>query len=269
MRPGAEPTGARGLRAGELRDYLGIGRGLHAPAAHHFAPPPEPPPPPERLLRVLVVADPAEDAHLPGAEEEGLRVAELFEPRRTGPIEVVRLFGPRRATRTEVLRRLLLERFHVMHFAGHSSTTPRTRPPRAGSSPTARSCRRTSCAASTACPSSSFRTPASRASRRPLRRALRRACALVRRVVLRAWRRQLRLHSLAGRRQRRARIRRRALRRPAWLAGGARRRWAAADLPGDGRSTPHDRRRTGRRALLGRLSALWRPALPARRAGVP
>ena len=124
VRPGAEPSGAGGPRAGELRDYLGIGAGFTRQLRTTFAPPPEPPPPPERRLRVLVVADPAEDAHLPGAEEEGLRVAELFETAAHPSIEVVRLFGPRQATRTEVLRRLLLERFHVMHFAGHCFYDP-------------------------------------------------------------------------------------------------------------------------------------------------
>lgn len=57
--------------------FLGTSRGFTWRLRTTFAPPPEPPPPPRRIMRVLVVADPAEDAHLPGAEEEG--VADLFE----------------------------------------------------------------------------------------------------------------------------------------------------------------------------------------------
>jgi hypothetical protein len=120
-RADAPAAGAEG--AGNLEDYLGVGLGVTRQLRTAFAQPPEPPPPPARLLRVLVVADPAEDAHLPGAEEEGSEVARIFEgvdaPEHPANVEVVRLFGPRQASRTEVLRRLLLERFHVLHFAGH------------------------------------------------------------------------------------------------------------------------------------------------------
>jgi pimeloyl-ACP methyl ester carboxylesterase len=106
--------------------FLGTARGLTRQLRTGFAPPPEPPPPPRRVLRVLVVADPAEDAHLPGAEEEGAAVADLFESynvlhaRETGSrIEVKRLFGPRDATRLNVLREVLLHSYDVLHFAGH------------------------------------------------------------------------------------------------------------------------------------------------------
>jgi pimeloyl-ACP methyl ester carboxylesterase len=106
-----------------LDTHLGIGAGVTRQLRTAFAPPPEPPPPPERRLRVLVVADPAEDAHLPGAEEEGILVADLFErfntPEHPDRVEVVRLFGPREASRTAVLRALITDRFHVLHFAGH------------------------------------------------------------------------------------------------------------------------------------------------------
>ena len=77
---------------------------------------------------MLVVADPAADLPLPGAQEEGRRVAALFDglasaaPDGTS-VEVVRLIGPEAATITEVLSRLLLERFHVLHFAGHCAYT--------------------------------------------------------------------------------------------------------------------------------------------------
>jgi hypothetical protein len=121
-RPDAGPSPAAG--GGDPLDaYLGLGAGLTRQLRTVFAPPPEPPPPQDRLLRVLVVADPAEDAHLPGAEEEGIAVADLFEqvnqPDHPASVEVVRLFGPRQATREAVLRHLMLERFHILHFAGH------------------------------------------------------------------------------------------------------------------------------------------------------
>ena len=103
--------------------HLGIAACVTRQLRTTFAPPPEPPPPPERRLRVLVVADPAEDAHLPGAEEEGILVADLFDRYNThdqpNRVEVIRLFGPREATRTAVLRTLMTARFHVLHFAGH------------------------------------------------------------------------------------------------------------------------------------------------------
>jgi pimeloyl-ACP methyl ester carboxylesterase len=106
--------------------FLGTGRGFTRQLRTTFAPPPEPPPPPRRIMRVLVVADPAEDAHLPGAEEEGVEVADLFdsfnvvyEKLSSNRIEVVRLFGPYAATRTNVLRHLMLRSYDVLHFAGH------------------------------------------------------------------------------------------------------------------------------------------------------
>ena len=106
----------------ESSECLAIRRGFTRQLRTTFALPPDPPPPPQRLLRVLVVADPAEDRHLPGAAEEGVAVAKIFERLgHTGgaDVEVVTLLGPRMARRTAVLQKLLLERFHVMHYAGH------------------------------------------------------------------------------------------------------------------------------------------------------
>ena len=107
--------------------FLGTSRGFTRQLRTTFAPPPEPPPPPRRVLRVLVVADPAEDAHLPGAQEEGEAVADLFESynriysdrREDTRVEVVRLFGPVEATRTNVLRELMVRQYDVLHYAGH------------------------------------------------------------------------------------------------------------------------------------------------------
>ncbi|MBD0371836.1 MAG: CHAT domain-containing protein [Pyrinomonadaceae bacterium] len=107
--------------------FLGTSRGFTRQLRTTFAPPPEPPPPPRRVLRVLVVADPAEDAHLPGAQEEGAAVADIFESYNTvysdrledTRVEVVRLFGPVEATRTNVLRELMVRQYDLLHYAGH------------------------------------------------------------------------------------------------------------------------------------------------------
>ena len=106
--------------------FLGTSRGFTRQLRTTFAPPPEPPPPPQSVLRVLIIADPAEDAHLPGAEEEGAAVAELFERYNAAQkdsnatrIEVTRLFGPIDASRTNVLLELMLRPYDILHFAGH------------------------------------------------------------------------------------------------------------------------------------------------------
>ena len=111
--------------------FLGTARGLTRQLRTSFAPPPEPPPPPRRTLRILVVADPAADAHLPGAEEEGIAVARLFESFNRlyqsdeNRVEVVRLFGPSEATRTNVLRTIMSQSFDVLHYCGHCRYDPK------------------------------------------------------------------------------------------------------------------------------------------------
>lgn len=102
--------------------FLGTLFGLTRQLRTSFAQLPEPPLLSGRALRVLVVADPAEDAPLPGAQEEGEAVASIFDEfrRETGrDVDVVRLFGPGQATRVAVLDRLINQRFDVLHFAGH------------------------------------------------------------------------------------------------------------------------------------------------------
>ncbi len=105
--------------------FLGTSRGFTRQLRTTFAPPPEPPPPPYRRLRILVVADPAQDAHLPGAELEGTEIADLFErfntiyERTPNRVEVVRMFGPAEAKLTNVLREIMRRPYDVMHFAGH------------------------------------------------------------------------------------------------------------------------------------------------------
>jgi pimeloyl-ACP methyl ester carboxylesterase len=129
----ADATGADGSNSDFDPDrFLGTSRGLTRQLRTAFAPPPEPPPPPRRLLRVLIVADPAEDAHLPGAEEEAEAVAQLFEsyntlytnPEEDARVQVVRLFGPVEASRTNVLRELTVRQYDVLHYAGHCEYNP-------------------------------------------------------------------------------------------------------------------------------------------------
>jgi pimeloyl-ACP methyl ester carboxylesterase len=121
-------SSALGVDAGafDRTRFLSTGRGLTRQLRTVFAPPPEPPPPPRRTLRVLVVADPAADMPLAGAQQEGAEVADLFERFNavyTGHsgnrVEVVRLFGPNDAARVNVIKRLALESWDVLHFAGH------------------------------------------------------------------------------------------------------------------------------------------------------
>ena len=116
-----------------LWSFLGTYRGLTRQLKSTFARPPEPARNLQLVLRVLVVADPAREAPLPGAEEEGLAVAELFElfnarAERAGwaqRFRVVRLIGPLEATPTRVLRELSTHRYDVLHFAGHCCFNPK------------------------------------------------------------------------------------------------------------------------------------------------
>jgi CHAT domain-containing protein/pimeloyl-ACP methyl ester carboxylesterase len=105
--------------------FLGLSRGLTRQLRTTFASPSEQPPL-RRTLRVLVVADPADDAPLPGAQAEGEEVASLFESFNEvykdlteSRVEVKRLFGPYEATRVNVLSELILKQYDLLHFAGH------------------------------------------------------------------------------------------------------------------------------------------------------
>ncbi|HKP93919.1 MAG TPA: CHAT domain-containing protein [Chthoniobacterales bacterium] len=110
----------------DLEKFLGTSYGLTRQLRTTFAPAPEAPPPPKRVIRALIVADPAADAPLEGAQAEGEEVASLLESfqdtagSQSGfTIEVTRLFGPAAAKRTTVLKKLMLEDFDILHFAGH------------------------------------------------------------------------------------------------------------------------------------------------------
>jgi len=124
--PGAGSGGGAGAPI-----FLGIHRGLTRQLRTPFALPPEPAPTADRILRVLIVADGARDASLPGAADEGRLVAELFKrfrkeqlakpaaQRRVQDVEVTALIGPEQATRTRVMQELLLRRYDILHYAGH------------------------------------------------------------------------------------------------------------------------------------------------------
>ncbi len=100
--------------------FLGTACRLTRQLRTGFAPLPEPPILTGRALRVLVIADPAGDAPLPGAQEEGESVAAIFEEfGGSSNVEVVRLFGPGEATRVAVLDQLINHRFDVLHYCGH------------------------------------------------------------------------------------------------------------------------------------------------------
>jgi pimeloyl-ACP methyl ester carboxylesterase len=108
------------------RTFLGIHRGFTRQLRTAFAPPPEPPPPPNRVLRVLIIGDPAADNPLPGAQEEALLVRDMFmkfdaqeRGNKVGGVEIVALLGPSQATRTRVMQELILKPFDVLHYAGH------------------------------------------------------------------------------------------------------------------------------------------------------
>lgn len=108
--------------------YLGSSRGLTRQLRTVFAPAPDPAPPANRILRVLVVANP--DGSLPWAEEEGAEVARLFEAFNTVyassqcRVEVVKLFGVHDATRLTVLREIIRRSYDVLHYAGHCVYVP-------------------------------------------------------------------------------------------------------------------------------------------------
>lgn len=101
--------------------FMGTAASLTRQLRTTFAPLPEPAIIAGHVLRVLVIADPCEEAPLAGAQEEGEAVAELFEQfGETGAdVEVVRLFGPSEATRVSVLNCLVNQHFDIVHYAGH------------------------------------------------------------------------------------------------------------------------------------------------------
>ena len=113
--------------------FMGTAASLTRQLRTTFAPLPETPMMAGRPLRVLVIADPCEEAPLPGAQEEGEAVARLFEEfgEAGANVEVARLFGPSEATRVAVLDKLINQRFDILHYAGHCFFNEAD-PPRSG-----------------------------------------------------------------------------------------------------------------------------------------
>ncbi len=113
--------------------FVGVAASLTRQLRTTFAPLPEPPIMSGLPLRILVIADPCEEAPLPGAQQEGEAVAQLFEQfKESGAnIELVRLFGPSEATRVAVLDHLINQRFDLVHYAGHCFFKAND-PPRSG-----------------------------------------------------------------------------------------------------------------------------------------
>lgn len=121
-----DPTGSN---TASQSFFLGIHRGLTRQLRTQFAPPPEPPPPPSRVLKVLVVGDPA--GNLPHAAEEARLVVNMFRQleneerayvqnrRRVVSVHITPLIGVGVATRTRVMMELLLENFDILHYCGH------------------------------------------------------------------------------------------------------------------------------------------------------
>ncbi|HEY5754037.1 MAG TPA: CHAT domain-containing protein [Chthoniobacterales bacterium] len=114
------PAGSRDEFEADV--ILGTAANLTRQLRTTFAPLPEPPLMAGRPLRVLVIADPCEEAPLPGAQEEGEAVAQLFDQLAESGANVEppqRLFGPSEATRVAVLDCLINQRFDLVHYAGH------------------------------------------------------------------------------------------------------------------------------------------------------
>jgi pimeloyl-ACP methyl ester carboxylesterase len=121
-----DPTTMAGTTSEADPLFLGIHRGFTRQLRTIFAPPPEPPPPPNRVLRVLILGDPAADNPLPGAQEEAMLVLDLFKKfaaqeqgKKVSRVEIVALLGPSQATRTRVMQELILKPFDMLHYAGH------------------------------------------------------------------------------------------------------------------------------------------------------
>ena len=120
------PPGAGGTDRADAFLSTAEGFGVTRQFRTVFAPAPELNRGAQRELRFLIVADPAEDAPLEGAQQEALeveRIARAFKERYEQTpgctVKIETLLGPSQATRADVIRLLTTERFDAMHFAGH------------------------------------------------------------------------------------------------------------------------------------------------------
>jgi hypothetical protein len=108
--------------------FLGLTRGLTRQIRLRGDRRPSPAYEPRRVLRALIVADPAEDARLPSALTEGRSISALFEAfneehkaqGRHRRIELTLLLGPKAAGKPSVVTDLLQQTvYDIIHFAGH------------------------------------------------------------------------------------------------------------------------------------------------------
>lgn len=123
---GIPVNAAAGLQASTrflgMEEGFGVTRQFRTP----FAPAPEAPRGEMETLRILIVADPAEDAPLEGAQEEAFaltgivgRMNERLRNNHKPELIVDSLIGPSEATRAGVLKQLMRVRYDAVHFAGH------------------------------------------------------------------------------------------------------------------------------------------------------
>ena len=112
----------------QAEHYIGTatGYGMTRQLRTRFAPIPTPAICRSGKLRVLIIADPAADAPLVGAQEEGQMLVDFFQSMKEKAaasgleVEVTSRIGPAEASREELSALLLTESFDILHYAGHA-----------------------------------------------------------------------------------------------------------------------------------------------------
>jgi len=111
--------------------FLGLQRGLTRQFRTTLAGLTQGPSISDGALRILLIADPALEHRLAGAELEAAELSKLFgafqlqlqaapsAQRRIKRVELKRLVGPSEATRLAVLEELVVNRYDIVHYAGH------------------------------------------------------------------------------------------------------------------------------------------------------
>lgn len=82
------------------------------------------PPPINKRLRVLVIADPAEDLPLLGASAEGVTVKQILEEHKERlkgrlTIDIESRIGPKECKPVKILALILNESWDIVHYSGH------------------------------------------------------------------------------------------------------------------------------------------------------
>lgn len=121
----------RGQATGGGEAFLGLQRGLTRQFRTTLAGLTQGPVAGDGVLRMLLVADPALEHPLAGAELEAAEIVKLMrafgehlrgnpaKARRIQRVEVRALVGPSEATRLRVLEELMTSRYDILHYAGH------------------------------------------------------------------------------------------------------------------------------------------------------